>query len=105
MLNKKVYLQEDTFAVDKLEQKPTRDGYGQGLVLAGEKDENVVVLCADLTESTRSLAFKQKFPDRFIQLGVAEQSMAAIAAGLALAGKVPFISSYAAFSPGRNWEQ
>lgn len=89
----------------KLEQKATRDGYGQGLVLAGEADKNVVVLCADLTESTRSLGFKQKFPDRFIQMGVAEQSMAAIAAGMAMTGKVPFISSYAAFSPGRNWEQ
>lgn len=88
-----------------LEQRPTRDGYGEGLVLAGEKNPSVVVLCADLTESTRSLAFKQKFPDRFIQLGVSEQSMAAIAAGMALAGKIPFISSYAAFSPGRNWEQ
>jgi transketolase len=86
-------------------QKPTRDGYGEGLVLAGKKDKNVVALCADLTESTRTLAFKKEFPDRFIQLGVSEQSLAAIAAGLALAGKVPFISSYAAFSPGRNWEQ
>lgn len=89
----------------KLDQKPTRDGYGQGLVVAGEQDKNVVVLCADLTESTRSLWFKQKFPERFVQMGVSEQSMAAIAAGMAMAGKIPFISSYAAFSPGRNWEQ
>lgn len=95
----------DVFSPEKLEQKPTRDGYGQGLVLAGEKNKNVVVLCADLTESTRSLAFKQKFPDRFVQMGVSEQSMAAIAAGMAMAGKIPFISSYATFSPGRNWEQ
>jgi len=86
-------------------QKPTRDGYGEGLVLAGKSDSNVVVLCADLTESTRSLAFKSAFPERFIQMGVAEQSLAAIAAGLGLAGKIPFISSYAVFSPGRNWEQ
>lgn len=90
---------------DKLDQKPTRDGYGQGLVAAGEADQNVVVLCADLSESTRSLWFKQKFPARFVQMGVSEQSMAAIAAGMAMAGKIPFISSYAAFSPGRNWEQ
>jgi transketolase len=86
-------------------QKPTRDGFGEGLVLAGKADRNVVALCADLTESTRVLAFKKEFPERFIQLGVSEQSLAAIAAGLAMAGKVPFIASYATFSPGRNWEQ
>ena len=91
--------------MDPKRETTTRDGYGEGLVLAGDHNKNVVVLCADLTESTRSLAFKQKFPDRFIQLGVSEQSMASIAAGLAMAGKVPFISSYAMFSPGRNWEQ
>ncbi len=89
----------------KLPQRPTRDGYGEGLVIAGKESQRVVVLCADLTESTRSLAFKKEFPDRFVQLGVSEQSLAAIAAGLALGGKVPFISSYAVFSPGRNWEQ
>ena len=86
-------------------QRPTRDGFGEGLVLAGKADPNVVALCADLTESTRVLAFKKEFPDRFIQLGVSEQSLAAIAAGLAMAGKIPFIASYACFSPGRNWEQ
>lgn len=101
----KAHLDHHVFAPEKLEQKPTRDGYGHGMVIAGEMNKNVVVLCADLTESTRSLAFKQKFPDRFVQLGVSEQSMAAIAAGMAMAGKIPFISSYAAFSPGRNWEQ
>lgn len=85
--------------------KPTRDGYGEGLVLAGEKNKNVVVLCADLTESTRSLAFQKKFPERFIEIGVAEQNMASVAAGLSLAGKIPFTSSYAVFSPGRNNEQ
>ncbi len=87
------------------EMKPTRDGYGEGLVLAGQKNKNVVVLCADLTESTRSLAFQKKFPERFVELGVAEQNMASVAAGMALAGKIPFISSYATFSPGRNNEQ
>ncbi len=84
---------------------PTRDGFGDGVVLAGERDQRVMVLCADLTESTRVTAFKQNFPDRFVQLGVSEQSLAAIAAGMALAGRIPVIASYACFSPGRNWEQ
>ena len=86
-------------------QKPTRDGYGEGLVIAGERNSNVVVLCADLTESTRSEAFAKRFPERFFEVGVAEQNLATIAAGLGISGKIPFISSYAAFSPGRNWEQ
>ena len=84
---------------------PTRNGYGEGLVEAGKRDKNVVVLCADLTESTRSLAFKEKFPERFFELGVAEQNMMSVAAGLAKEGKIPFVSSYAVFSPGRNWDQ
>lgn len=88
-----------------LKMTATRDGYGQGLVLTGDENPNVVVLCADLTESTRSLEFAQKYPERFIQVGVAEQNLATIAAGLAMSGKTPFISSYASFSPGRNWEQ
>ncbi|MBI4117410.1 MAG: transketolase family protein [Parcubacteria group bacterium] len=89
----------------KIQMAASRDGYGRGLVEAGEKDERVVVLCADLTESTRSLWFAEKFPERFIELGVAEQNMATIAAGMANYGKIPFISSYAVFSPGRNNEQ
>ena len=88
-----------------VEQAPTRKGYGEGLLEAGEKNEKVVALCADLTESTQMHLFAKKFPQRFIQMGVAEQNMAAIAAGLANYGKIPFISSYAMFSPGRNWEQ
>jgi transketolase len=88
-----------------IEQVPTRDGYGKGLLTAGEKDERVVVLCADLKESTRSEAFAEKFPGRFIEIGVAEQNLASLAAGMANYGKIPFISSYAMFSPGRNWEQ
>ncbi|OGM96018.1 MAG: transketolase [Candidatus Yanofskybacteria bacterium RIFCSPHIGHO2_02_FULL_38_22b] len=84
---------------------PTRDGFGKGLVEAGEKDERVVALCADLTESTRFHWFQQKFPSRFIQVGVAEQNMATVASGMANYGKIPFIGSYAAFSPGRNNEQ
>ena len=90
---------------EDVEQVPTRNGYGDGLVKAGEENPNVVVLCADLTESTRSEAFADKFPARFIEMGVAEQNMATVAAGLGISGKIPFISSYATFSPGRNWEQ
>lgn len=105
MLNEELKLQPDLFDEDKILQKPTRDGYGRGLVEAGEKDERVVVLCADLTESTRSHWFKEKFPQRFIEVGVAEQNLATVAAGLANYGKIPFISSYATFSPGRNNEQ
>ncbi|OGE84236.1 MAG: transketolase [Candidatus Doudnabacteria bacterium RIFCSPHIGHO2_01_FULL_49_9] len=104
MLNKLQKLSEKVFKED-IEQAPTRNGYGEGLVVAGEKDPNVVVLCADLTESTRAEAFAKKFPERFVQMGVAEQNMATVAAGLGISGKIPFISSYAAFSPGRNWEQ
>jgi len=104
MLNPKAKLSSKVFAPD-VEQKPTRDGYGDGLVIAGERDSNVVVLCADLTESTRSEAFSKKFPERFFEIGVAEQNLATIASGLGVSGKIPFISSYATFSPGRNWEQ
>ncbi|MEK7154031.1 MAG: transketolase family protein, partial [Patescibacteria group bacterium] len=88
-----------------IEQKPTRDGYGLGLVEAGERDKRVVVLCADLSESTRSAMFQKEFPDRFIECGIAEQNMMDVAAGLALAGKVPFVSTYAVFCPGLNWSQ
>ncbi len=90
---------------DSLKSIPTRNGYGEGVVEAAKKDKNIYVLCADLTESTRNEWFKEAFPDRFVQMGVSEQSLAAIAAGMALAGKTVFIASYAAFSPGRNWEQ
>lgn len=90
---------------NNIEQVPSRNGYGEGLVLAGEEDSNVVALCADLTESTRTQAFKDKFPERFVEVGVAEQNLAALASGMAAAGKIPFVTSYAAFSPGRNWEQ
>jgi len=88
-----------------IEQIPTRNGYGEGIVEAGKRDKNVVVLCADLAESTRSLWFKEKFPERFFECGVAEQNMMGVAAGLAHEGKIPFVSSYAVFSPGRNWDQ
>lgn len=107
MLNPSAKLIQDAFPADPKELKmvATRDGYGDGLVLAGDENPNVVVLCADLTESTRSLAFAKKYPERFIEVGVAEQNMAAIAAGLGVSEKCAFISSYACFSPGRNWEQ
>lgn len=103
MLNPHLYLNEKVFD-EAVEQKPTRDGFGEGLVQLGDSNSNVVALCADLTESTRIESFAQKYPDRFFEIGVAEQNMAAIAAGLAVTGKVPFISSYATFSPGKNWE-
>lgn len=88
-----------------IKTEPTRNGFGEGLVEAGTRNDAVVALCADLSESTRVLDFKKAFPNRFVQMGVSEQSLAAIASGMALAGKIPFIASYAAFSPGRNWEQ
>jgi len=104
-LNPEMHLARNLFDTKGLKQIPTRNGYGEGLVEAGKKDKNIVVLCCDLTESTRSETFKKAFPDRFIQMGIAEQALASIGAGMSMAGKVPFISSYAAFSPGRNWEQ
>ena len=104
MINPKLSLSDKVFSKD-MEKVPTRNGFGEGLVEAGRKDSRVVALCADLTESTRTEAFKKEFPDRFIEIGVAEQALATIAAGMANYGKIPFISSYAMFSPGRNWEQ
>lgn len=88
-----------------LRQEPIRAGFGRGLLAAGQKNPNIVGLCADLTESTQMSLFAQKFPERFIEVGVAEQNLATVGAGLSAVGKIPFISSYAAFSPGRNWEQ
>jgi len=102
MINPEAKLISD---ITKPEMVPTRDGYGLGVVRAGEKDDRIVVLCADLAESTRSLWFKEKFPERFIQLGVAEQNMAVVASGMANYGKIPFMASYATFNPGRNNEQ
>lgn len=104
MINKGVFLNPKLFDPD-IEQVSSRNGFGEGLVLAGEENEQIVVLCADLMESTRTQAFAEKFPQRFIEVGVAEQNLAAVAAGMARGGKIPFISSYATFSPGRNWEQ
>lgn len=104
MLNEKQKLNTKVFDTD-VEQVPLRSGFGEGLVHAADANENVVGLCADLTGSTRMQDFAEKYPDRFVQIGVAEQNLAAVASGLAAAGKIPFITSYAMFSPGRNWEQ
>lgn len=104
MLNSDLQLAPDLFT-DKVPQSPTRAGMGEGLAEIGEQDERVVALCADLTESTRILPFAEKFPTRFIQVGIAEQNLVTVAAGLAAVGKIPFASSYAAFMPGRCWEQ
>lgn len=90
---------------DDVKQEATRAGFGRGLKAAGEADERVVALSADLTESTQISLFKEAYPERFIEIGVAEQNLVTVASGLARAGKIPFTSSYAAFSPGRNWEQ
>lgn len=103
MLNKDLKLNEKIFD-ESFEQIATRDGFGQALVELGNTNPNVVVLTADLSESTRTDGFEKKFPERFFEVGVAEQNMAAIAAGLAVTGKIPFISSYATFSPGKNLE-
>lgn len=89
----------------ELQAEPIRKGFGRGLKAAGELDERVVAACADLTDSTQMSLFKEAFPKRFVEIGVAEQNLVTVGSGLAAMGKVPFVSSYAAFSPGRNWEQ
>lgn len=88
-----------------LPSEPIRAGFGRGLVLAGKADSNVVAACADLTTSTQMHLFKAEFPERFVEIGIAEQNLVTVASGMAAMGKIPFVSSYAAFSPGRNWEQ
>jgi transketolase len=103
MLNPDAKLSAKVFA-DDIEKVPTRDGFGSGSIEAGKADSRVVVLCADLAESTHAEQFQKEFPERFVEMGVAEQNMAAVASGMAAAGKIPFIASYAVFSPGRNYE-
>ena len=100
----KVKLTDNLFAAD-IKQLPIRNGYGEGLMILGKENLNVIVLCCDLTESTRSQAFALAYPDRFVEVGVAEQNLAGLGAGMAHEGKIPFITSYATFSPGRNWDQ
>lgn len=92
-------------ASGQLETEPIRKGFGKGLLEAGKRWDNVVAACADLTESTQMHLFAEAFPDRFIEVGVAEQNLVTVGAGMTAIGKIPFVSSYAAFSPGRNWEQ
>ena len=104
MLNTNLKLNTKIFD-EEVEQQPIRKGFGEGLVLAGDQDKNVVGLCADLTESTQMHLFAKKYPERFVQVGVAEQNLVTVASGMAAMGKIPFTSSYAMFSPGRNWEQ
>jgi transketolase len=85
--------------------KALRDGFGEALVQLGKENPNVVALCADLTDSDRMEEFKKEFPKRFVEIGIAEQNLAGVAAGMAHMGKIPFAGSFAAFSPGRNWDQ
>ncbi len=104
MINPEQKLNPKIFDND-IEQLPIRKGFGEGLLIAADKDKRVVGLCADLTESTQMHLLRNKYPERFIQVGIAEQSMVSVASGMAAMGKIPFITSYAMFSPGRNWEQ
>lgn len=97
-------IRETLFTV-KEEEKPTRDGFGEGLILAAQDNAKVVALCADLTESVRMESFKKLFPNKFFEMGITEQAMSGVASGMAAMGYVPFMASYAMFSPGRNWEQ
>lgn len=99
-----LHLIEDILSHD-IASEPIRKGFGRGLLEAGKRDNNVVAACADLTDSTQMSLFKAEFPKRFVEIGVAEQNLVTVGAGMAALGKIPFVSSYAAFSPGRNWEQ
>lgn len=115
MLNPKLKLNPKIFNQDSegkntsygagVEKETMRKGFGKGLVSAGVNDKNIVALCADLTESIQMNFFKDKFPERFIEVGVAEQNLVTIASGMASMNKIPFCGSYAIFNPGRNWEQ
>lgn len=88
-----------------IKKEANRKGFGRGMLEAGKRDENVVGACADLTGSTAMITFAEAFPDRFVQIGIAEQNLVTVGSGLAAMGKIPFVSSYAAFCPGRCWEQ
>lgn len=102
-LNPEMHLVQNIY--DKVEKIPTRNGYGHGLVELGKVNKDVVVLCADLSDSTRALWFAEKFPDRFVEVGISEQDMMGIAAGLAAVGKIPYVSTYGVFCTGRAWDQ
>jgi len=103
MLNSDLKLNPKIFNND-VEKKATREGFGEALFKLGSSNKEVVVLSADLSESTKADKFAKAFPNRYIECGVAEQNMIAVAAGLAVSGKIPFAASYAVFSPGKNWE-
>ena len=103
-LKQNAKLNKNLFDKD-VEQAPIRQGFGDGLLEAAKKNDKIVGLCADLTDSTKMNLFKKEFPNRFVEMGVAEQNLASTASGMAAMGKIPFITSYAMFSPGRNWEQ
>ena len=92
-------------AEEKIKMSPTRDGFGEGLLKLGKENKDIVVLSADLTDSTRAAWFKKQFPDRFFGLGVAEQDMFGTAAGFALMGKIPFACTFGVFASGRAWDQ
>ncbi len=104
MIDPEMHLNPDLLSAE-VAQEPIRAGFGRGLLAAGHADKQVVALCADLTGSTKMDEFAKSYPDRFVQVGIAEQNLAALGSGMAAGGKIPFITSYAAFSPGRNWEQ
>jgi transketolase len=95
----------DNIGVVDIKGEPVRAGFGRGLEEAGRRDPRVVAACADLTDSIKMGAFAKAFPERFTQVGISEQNLAAVASGMAAMGKVAFAGSYAAFNPGRNWEQ
>lgn len=98
------HLVNDLYSKD-IAKEPIRAGFGRGLVKAGQINDNVIAACADLTDSTKMNGFAETFPERFIEIGIGEQNLVTVGSGLAAMGKIPFVSSYAAFSPGRNWEQ
>jgi len=104
MINSNLKLNPEIFSPD-VKMVAIRQGFGEGLVEAGKNNEQVVALVADLTESAKVDLFKKEFPQRFFEIGIGEQNMASVASGMAHMGKIPFIASYAMFSPGRNWEQ
>lgn len=104
MLNKTLHLNEHIFS-SEVEMKATREALGEALVELGRENNGVVVLTADWGMSARIIPFKEAFPDRFIEMGIAEQNMIGVAAGLAVSDKIPFAITLAIFNPGRNWEQ
>lgn len=104
MINREIKLNPKIFDQD-VERAATRQGFGEGLVIAGDEDKNVVALSADMNKSTFMHLFAQKYPQRFVQVGIAEQNLVTVASGMAAMGKIPFVTSLAMFTPGRDWEQ